>query len=61
MFSQPLLTADEIARVLSVSRKTIYKLTENGTLPCIRIGRAVRFDPADVEAFLQQAKQNGEG
>lgn len=57
MFSQPLLTAEEVATLLSVSRKSVYKWTEVGLLPCIRLGRAVRFDQADVEAFLQQAKQ----
>lgn len=58
---QPLLTAGEVAALLSVSRKSIYKWTELGLLPCIRLGRAVRYDPADVEAFAQEGKRNGEG
>jgi excisionase family DNA binding protein len=34
---------------LGVSRTTIYFLRKNGTLPDVKIGRAVRFRLADLQ------------
>ena len=48
------LTADELARVFSVSKLLIYKLARNGTLPCFRLGTAVRFDPRAVATYLRE-------
>ena len=45
MFSQPLLTAGEVARICNLSPKTIFKLVATGTLRSIKLGRALRFDP----------------
>ncbi len=39
-----LLTAEEISKILRVSTGTIYKWAKEGKLPCIRIGKAVRFE-----------------
>lgn len=37
-----LLRGAEVARVLSVSRSMAYQMMSDGTLPVLRIGRAVR-------------------
>lgn len=46
--SQPLLTIEEVAKLLSVSTKTVRRLR----IPCVRLGRLLRFRPSDVERFL---------
>jgi excisionase family DNA binding protein len=47
-----LLTADDVARILRVSKSWIYShLSE---LPTIRLGRYVRFKRSDVERFLEE-------
>lgn len=51
-----LLKPDTVAKALSVSRVFIYKLASEGVLPCVRIGAALRFDPADVAAFISQRR-----
>lgn len=45
------LTATEAAAVLGISARKVYALAQSGALPCHRYDTAVRFDPADVEAY----------
>jgi excisionase family DNA binding protein len=52
-----LLTAEEVARVLRCTERYVWRLGRDGKLPRIRVGRHVRFDPADVEAFIVEAKE----
>jgi excisionase family DNA binding protein len=47
------LTADELARLLSVARVTIFKLAKAGRIPSFRIGTCVRFDPHAVARWLR--------
>lgn len=54
--SEQYLTPKEVARRLSVSDKTVYRLTQSGKLPCIHIGRSVRIAESAVEAFLSPKK-----
>jgi excisionase family DNA binding protein len=51
-----LLTATEAAEALAISPRTLWSLTDSGDLPCVRIGRAVRYDPADLRAWIDRRK-----
>ena len=53
--SATLLTVEELAKILRLHPKTIYRLVEKGKLPCIRVGRNVRFS-SDV---IQQLTTGG--
>src|SRR5437762_14227636 len=48
------LTADDIAKVLSVSRITIFKQAKAGRIPSFRIGTCVRFDPKSFADWLRR-------
>ena len=48
------LTAGELARMLTVSRITIFKQAKAGRIPSFRIGTCVRFDPKSVGTWLRQ-------
>lgn len=37
------LTADEVARFLKLSKKTVLRLARDGTIPGNKVGRAWRF------------------
>lgn len=50
-----LVTAAYVSDALAVSRRQVYRLGENGTLRSVRVGRAVRFDQASVDALLSGA------
>ncbi len=49
-----LMTLEEVADYLRVTRKTIYRLLEKRAIPCTRVGHQWRFDKAAVEAWLKQ-------
>lgn len=49
-----LLRARDVAERLSISASAVYRLAEIGDLPCVRIGAAVRFDPADVDRYIER-------
>lgn len=47
-----LLTPDEVAAMLQIARKTVVVMAREGRIPRIRIGNLVRFDPADIERWI---------
>jgi excisionase family DNA binding protein len=51
-----LIDAREAARLLCVSESTLVRLTRSGSLPVIQIGRSVRYDPADLRAWIEARK-----
>lgn len=54
---EPLLTAQEVADLLSVPIATLYQWRSRGCGPAgMRIGRHVRYDPADVHAWLDRQR-----
>ena len=46
------LTADDVAKLLQVSRRTVYEWSQSGVLPSMRIGRTIRFRRAEIAALL---------
>ena len=48
------LTAVELAKLLAVSRVTVFKLAKSGRIPCFRIGTCVRFDPKVLANWLRR-------
>jgi excisionase family DNA binding protein len=49
---KPLLTPDEVAEMLQIARKTVVIMAREKRLPCIRIGRFVRFDPVEIDRWI---------
>jgi excisionase family DNA binding protein len=47
------LTVDEVAKILRVSRQTIYVLCRDGKLPHFKVGNKLRFHKADIEAITK--------
>jgi excisionase family DNA binding protein len=47
-----LLTVSEVCSILRCHEKTLYQWVKRGSLTAIRIGSKLKFDPADVAAFL---------
>lgn len=52
-----LLTSREVAAALAICERTLYAPTKRGELPAVRIGRAVRYDVADLRAFTERARK----
>ena len=49
-----LLTGEEIAKILHVSRAYAYQLMRQRIIPTVKIGRSVRVRPADLEEFIKR-------
>jgi len=47
------LTAEELSKLLSVSKITIFKHAAAGRIPSFRVGTCVRFDPRAVAQWLR--------
>jgi excisionase family DNA binding protein len=49
-----ILTASEVAELLRVNRKTIYKAAQRNEIPHRRLGRRLIFERGSVLAWLRQ-------
>jgi excisionase family DNA binding protein len=53
VLDEPLLTAAEIGVLLGgIPAKTVLQYARDGRLPCVRIGKHVRFIRSDVDQAL---------
>ncbi len=52
-----MLTAEEVASILAVSEKTVYRLAAKGIIPSFKQGRIVRFIPDDINSYIQQRRE----
>jgi excisionase family DNA binding protein len=53
------LDANDVARMLKVSYRTVLRLAERGELPYFRVGDLWRFERKDIEEFIKRNKQQG--
>jgi excisionase family DNA binding protein len=53
---QLLLTSREAAQRLAIGERTLWELTRRGEVLCVRIGRAVRYAPADLQSYVDRRK-----
>jgi len=51
-----LLKAADIAKKLNISRSLAYQLMQAGEISTIRIGRAVRVLPEDLDEYIQKCR-----
>jgi excisionase family DNA binding protein len=49
-----LLTVNEVADLLRVSRMTVYRLIHEGDMAALRVGRSYRLREDDVNSYLSQ-------
>jgi excisionase family DNA binding protein len=55
---EPLLTINEAADVLGISRSQVYLMLRRGELPYTRVGERIRFVPAELREYLDQQKES---
>ena len=56
-FREPLLKAADAAALLAVRTSWVYEAVRDGRLPCVRVGRHVRFLRSDLEAWVARQRQ----
>ncbi len=52
-----LMRPRDVGRKLGLSVPHVYTLAAAGTLPSIKLGKAVRFRPADVDRFIREHRR----
>lgn len=57
MTSRALLKPDEAAAFLAVSPRTLWELTHRRGLPCVRIGRCLRYRESDLVAWVDKRRE----
>ncbi len=55
------LTIEELAAYLKISKSTLYKLVREGKIPSQKIGRHWRFRKAAIDHWLEETRVNGPG
>jgi putative molybdopterin biosynthesis protein len=49
-------TADEVAKILRISRFTVYKMIKRGDLSVYRIGRTMRIEAPELDNYIIKSK-----
>ena len=61
--SRQLLSVEETAQILGISKQTIYNKTQKNAdirfpIPHVKCGRLIKFDRRDVFGFIERNKTN---
>lgn len=51
-----LMTIDEVATYLRLSKDTVYRMAQAGKVPASKVGTQWRFRKEDVDRWLEQNK-----
>jgi len=51
-----LMTIEEVASYLRLSKDTVYRMAQAGKIPASKVGQQWRFRREDVDAWLEQNK-----
>ncbi len=53
---RPLWTADDVAAYLGWHPQTVYRKARAGEIPSVKVGRALRFRPEEIEALPTESR-----
>jgi predicted DNA-binding transcriptional regulator AlpA len=61
--AEKLIDINELSEIFGIPTKTIRNKLSDGSweLPPLRIGKALRWSPADVDAYLRRLKSRAAG
>jgi len=51
------LTVKDVAQLLNVSDKTIYRMIKDETIPCFRVGGQWRFDRREISSWVEDTRE----
>ncbi len=52
------LTIDELSVYLKIPKSTVYKLAQEGKIPCQKVGRHWRFRKEAIDRWLEESRPN---
>ena len=56
----PVLTIDEAAKYLRIPKSSLYKLAQEGKVPCQKVGRHWRFHRDAIDSWLSNSREINE-
>lgn len=56
--AKQLIDADATAERLGTTTPHVYSLARRRLLPCVRLGRRLRFDPDEIDAHVKRGGQS---
>ncbi len=51
---QKLMTIKEVADYLRLSKVTVYKMTRQGKIPALKIGKQWRYNKSEIDSWVKQ-------
>lgn len=58
--SQRLLSPEQAAEYINISRARLYELLKEGEIPVVKSGRSTLIDKNDLEEWIRAHKRHGE-
>ena len=55
---EELLTLEELAKYLKISKPTLYKMVEKGKIPALKIANQWRFKKSDINRWLEKQRKS---
>lgn len=52
--AESLLSRGDTARRLNISERLLWRLTQRGAIPCVRLGRSVRYCPKAIAKVIEK-------
>jgi excisionase family DNA binding protein len=52
-----LLKPRDAARSLAISERKLWQLTKDGEIQVVKVGRSVRYDPRDLQRWIDAQKK----
>jgi excisionase family DNA binding protein len=54
---EPLMSIDEVAEVLSISARGVYRLMGRGDLVAVKIGGCTRVEPEELRRYIAERRR----
>lgn len=52
--TEALLSRSVTAKRLNISERLLWRLTQRGSIPCVRLGRSVRYCPKAIAKLIEK-------
>lgn len=56
---ESLMSISEVAEVLRISERGVYRLMSGGRLPSVKVGGRTLIEPAEVRRFIASRRRDG--
>lgn len=53
---EPLLTISQVARLLGVTTRTVYRMLSDNEIRPNRVGHRLRFEPAEIRRYITASR-----